>query len=255
MPLMAHQEIGMLEIEQRQLTERLLTEVEPALAKENNKRNRKAKQDITERLSLIARRHKELDALLDRAAKEAYEGLLLCQKADAERAAKAAEKEAGNLKRMLSKPHALILECQDCQGQFQFSVRDQRVFTENGWLAPVRCSDCRAAKKAARPQPLSIECCDCHKNFEFSVGSQRYFEEQGWETPVRCSDCRAAKKAAAPKPVLINCAKCRADFSFSVGAQKHFKQQGWSDPVRCKKCREEHKSETASRASSHRTGH
>lgn len=248
---MAHQEIGMNQIEQRELLARLQNEVEPALAKENSKRNRRAKQEITERLSWLARRHKELDALLEKAAKEAIEGMRLCEEAEAARQAKAA---AAAEKKGQEKPQGISITCIDCVQDFVFGKGEQAFYAEKGLSQPTRCRDCRAAKKASRPQPLSICCSDCHQDFEFSVGAQRFFEENGWEQPTRCSDCRKAKKAAAPKPVLINCTRCRSDFSFSVGAQKHFKEQGWTDPVRCKKCREEHKSETASLASSRKTG-
>lgn len=250
MSFMAHQEIGMNEIEQRELLSRLQNEVEPALAKENSKRNRKAKQEITERLSQLTRRQKELSALLDKAAKEAIEGLRICEEAEAARKQKAAAEK----KEKPRKPLGISITCIDCVQDFVFGKGEQAFYAEKGLSQPTRCSECRAAHKASRPKAIEITCCDCHENFEFSVGAQRFFEENGWEQPTRCSECRKAKKAAAPKPFLINCSRCRSDFSFSVGAQKHFKEQGWSDPVRCKKCREEHKSETASLASSRKTG-
>lgn len=254
MSLMAHQEIGMNEIEQRELLLRLQNEVEPALAKENSKRNRRAKQEITERLSWLTRRHKELDALLDKAAKEAIEGMRKCEEAEAARRLKKAQEEDETVLDELA-AKGLPIGCYDCGQTFYFSQREQDFFTQKGFSNPTRCPGCRKAHKASRPRPLSLECCDCHENFEFSVGAQRFFQENGWEQPTRCSECRKAKKAAAPKPVLINCTKCHADFSFSVSAQKHFKEQGWSQPVRCKSCRELHKSEAASQASSRKTGH
>jgi hypothetical protein len=248
MSLLAIQQFGMLTIEKSRLEERLSKEVEPALAAENTKRNRKAKQDILDRLKVINREwaqiHRQMDAEVAAAA-EAEERKKVEAAAKAEKDAKKAEGAYKGPK----KPNGKSICCADCEQDFFFGKGEQAFYAEKGLAEPTRCRDCRAERKAARPQPLNIECCDCHENFEFSVGAQKHFEEQGWEQPVRCSDCRAAKKAAAPKPVLINCARCHADFTFSVGAQKHFKEQGWKSPVRCKKCREEHKSETSSRAS------
>jgi hypothetical protein len=246
MSLLAIQQFGMLTIEKSRLEERLLKEVEPALAAENNKRNRKAKQEILDRVKAINRElaqiHRQMDAEVTAAAEAAER--------KKEEAAAKAEKDAKKAEGAKpKKPAGKSIFCVDCENDFFFGKGEQAFYAEKGLAEPTRCRDCRAERKASRPQPISIECCDCHENFDFSVGAQKHFEEQGWEQPVRCSDCRAAKKAAAPKPVLINCARCRVDFTFSVGAQKHFKEQGWKDPVRCKKCREEHKSETSSRAS------
>lgn len=137
------------------------------------------------------------------------------------------------------------LQCCDCEADFVFSGADQAFFARNNFTAPVRCAECRAAKKASRPQPQEIECCDCKETFVFSVGQQISFKENGWDAPVRCMDCRKAKKATAPKPVLINCKDCSKDFSFSAGAQKHYKEQGWTDPVRCSLCRNEKKSKAS----------
>lgn len=40
-----------------------------------------------------------------------------------------------------------ILVCQDCCRQFVFTERQQAHFAANGWPAPKRCPNCRAAKK------------------------------------------------------------------------------------------------------------
>jgi len=39
------------------------------------------------------------------------------------------------------------ITCKDCGKQFVFSVREQRFYEEKGFVAPVRCKDCRSAKK------------------------------------------------------------------------------------------------------------
>lgn len=238
--LLAKQQHGMLTIEKMALQMRLVSEVEPALAKENNKRNRKAKQDILDRLSAINREMqlnvKALDAgVAEEAQKEA------AALAAAEAKAKVAEKVAERR----PKVHGKTITCRDCEAEFLFGKNEQAFYTEKGLAEPTRCRDCRAERKAARPQPQKLECCDCHENFEFSVASQRFFEENGWDAPSRCPDCRKAHKAQ--KPLLINCDRCHTDFSFSVAAQLDFKEKGWALPLRCRDCRPKHKAEYAAK--------
>ena len=40
--------------------------------------------------------------------------------------------------------------CQDCGKEFDFSVRDQEFYQENGWTEPKRCKDCREKRKQER---------------------------------------------------------------------------------------------------------
>jgi hypothetical protein len=87
------------------------------------------------------------------------------------------------------------LQCCDCEGDFIFSGGDQAFFARNDFAAPVRCADCRAAKKAAAPKPITISCKNCKVEFMFSVGAQKFFKENNWPAPVRCTTCRKEKKA------------------------------------------------------------
>lgn len=41
-----------------------------------------------------------------------------------------------------------MLVCKECGKEFEFGVGEQKFFEEKGFFAPVRCKDCRAAKKA-----------------------------------------------------------------------------------------------------------
>lgn len=133
--------------------------------------------------------------------------------------------------------------CRDCKTDFLFSEKDQAFFTQQGFVEPVRCTSCRAAKKAKQRYPLTISCCACTNEFVHSIGAQLHYEENGFEPPIRCVPCRAAKKATHVAPVKIKCAKCETDFTFSVASQKHFKEQGWASPMRCAPCRKVNKSE------------
>lgn len=244
----------MLEIEQTQLSKRLAEELEPSLAKEDNKRNRKARNEAVERLATIRRSLVKLDARL-----EAEQSATVAAKAAAEEAA-AKKKEKAAADAVAQEVNEITnktwITCCDCFNNFYLTKGQLAFYEEKGFTLPVRCKDCRDAKKAARPQPLAIECCDCRGEFEFSVGAQRHFQEMGWEMPVRCKDCRDAKRAA-PKPtgIKINCAKCHTDFNFSVAAQRVFQDKGWTAPVRCAPCRKEHKSETASQVSGRKSTH
>lgn len=42
------------------------------------------------------------------------------------------------------------LKCKDCGNQFEFSEKDQEFFKKKGFPDPIRCKDCRAAKKKRR---------------------------------------------------------------------------------------------------------
>lgn len=40
------------------------------------------------------------------------------------------------------------LVCKDCGKDFDFTVGEQRFYEEKGFAAPIRCKECRDAKKA-----------------------------------------------------------------------------------------------------------
>lgn len=42
----------------------------------------------------------------------------------------------------------ITLVCKTCNKEFNYSVSEQLFFEEKGFGAPVRCHDCRSAKKA-----------------------------------------------------------------------------------------------------------
>jgi hypothetical protein len=47
-----------------------------------------------------------------------------------------------------------LLTCIDCQKPFTFSEDEQRFYQQRGFRVPVRCLDCRAARRAARNADL-----------------------------------------------------------------------------------------------------
>ena len=222
--LIVTQQIHMLSNEITELQTRLRDVIEPALAKDDSKMNRREKTDTVSRLNKIRKQLSQLQAETAEALKNA---------------------PAAKSSNAAPELHDLSLECQDCHKDFNFSVEDQKYHQTNGYENPKRCGDCRAAKKAARPRDLRIDCSDCDKYFWFTVTQQRAFAQNQWENPKRCSDCSAAKKARSMKPKSINCKDCHNDFTFSVGAQKHFTESGWKPPVRCSDCRKSHRSAPA----------
>lgn len=49
-----------------------------------------------------------------------------------------------------------MIVCKDCGKEFEYTAGEQKFFEEKGFTAPIRCKDCRAAKKArneAKEQP------------------------------------------------------------------------------------------------------
>ncbi len=237
--ILATQQIGMLTIE-RMALETELVKIEHELAVENNPRNRKTKQKLTERLSAIGRQMKQCVKQLE------ADGMARVQKAEEAAAmAEAKTKLAEKIADRRPKVNGKTIGCRDCTVEFLFGTNEQAFYTEKGLAEPTRCRDCRAQKKASRPQPQTLECYDCQVNFEFSVASQRFFEECGWEAPVRCTECRKTHKAHMP--LRINCDRCRKDFSFSADAQKDFKDKGWEMPLRCRVCRPLHKADYAAK--------
>jgi CxxC-x17-CxxC domain-containing protein len=47
-----------------------------------------------------------------------------------------------------------LLICVDCQKPFSFSDEEQRFYQQRGFRIPVRCLDCRAARRASRKADL-----------------------------------------------------------------------------------------------------
>lgn len=202
-----------------------LREAEANLAKENNKFTRKARQDILDRIVVVRRSLRIIEDQEAALPKPAPLPLPLPEPVEA--------KDEVNTPETTD----ITLSCNDCSVTFSFSSKDQAHHSRNGWDAPKRCGDCRAAKKAARPQDIQISCSDCNTNFVFTIVQQNNFRQNGWDNPKRCSPCVTAKKARQPKPILINCKMCHTDFTFSVSAQKHFTTSGWKNPTHCTDCR------------------
>lgn len=238
----------MLTLERDSLMESL-AEIESSLSATSSKSDRTSANKIRNRLSQINRRLGELKSVFDAEASAA------AAKAEAERVAaeEAARKKAeADAERRARLPPDVFLECRDCNVEFVFSGDDQDRFSQNGWNPPIRCSECRDARKQQRENgggseqrserapkfsAITICCKDCNVNFEFSAAMQSRFAKMDFAAPVRCDDCRQKKKDSAPKAILINCKDCHCDFSFSAGAQKHFAEMKWAQPSRCGDCR------------------
>jgi CxxC-x17-CxxC domain-containing protein len=95
------------------------------------------------------------------------------------------------------------LTCSDCGAQFSFTESEQEFYASKGFSAPVRCPDCRAARKAARQggssygggsygerQMYPAVCAQCGKD------TQVPFQPRG-DKPVYCSDCYRAQQGGS----------------------------------------------------------
>ena len=237
----------MLTLERDSLAESL-NEIESNLTANSSKSERSKAQKIRDRMSQINNRLKQINSVFETEASAAS------AKAEADRlvAEEAAQKKAdAEAARRARLPPDTFIDCRDCQEEFVFSGEDQDRFSQSGWNAPIRCAECRQARKEQRPQQeqrqeqrqelpaISICCKDCTVSFEFSGAQQRKFAKMDFAAPVRCDDCRQKKKDSVPKATLINCKDCHVDFTFSVGAQKHFAEMKWAQPSRCGDCRKE----------------
>jgi CxxC-x17-CxxC domain-containing protein len=101
------------------------------------------------------------------------------------------------------------LTCRDCGNTFTFTEGEQEFYSQKGYSEPMRCPDCRAAKKAARNSGYGdsygggggysgggggggygrsertmtqVVCANCGKDTEVP------FVPRG-DKPVYCSDC------------------------------------------------------------------
>ena len=85
------------------------------------------------------------------------------------------------------------LTCRDCGKDFTWTASEQEFYQEKGFQnAPVRCQDCRAAKKARMDgrgprESHEITCSNCGKkdNVQFKPRGDR---------PVLCGDCFRKQK-------------------------------------------------------------
>lgn len=55
---------------------------------------------------------------------------------------------------MSAETESRLLICIDCQKPFAFTDEEQRFYQQRGFRVPVRCLDCRAARRAARNADL-----------------------------------------------------------------------------------------------------
>ena len=79
------------------------------------------------------------------------------------------------------------LICRDCGGEFIFSAGEQEFYAEKGFQnEPVRCKECRDAKKASRGtgsrEMYDAVCAECGAN------TQVPFQPKN-DRPIYCSDC------------------------------------------------------------------
>ncbi len=87
------------------------------------------------------------------------------------------------------------LNCRDCGKEFTFTTSEQEFYAQKGFQNdPVRCPDCRKAKKMSKGgfgggerQFFDVTCSECGQPTRVP------FQPSG-DRPVYCRDCFAAKK-------------------------------------------------------------
>lgn len=141
------------------------------------------------------------------------------QKAEAPKVAKgpaaAGQGERPKKKALPPLPADMDLTCADCTNCFVFSGKDQVFFKKNDWKAPMRCTECREARKNKKPAGKTIACGDCGVEFFFSEAKQKQFAEKKWDDPKWCRPCKIARKA---KWEAEQAAKVVADAEADVAA-------------------------------------
>lgn len=140
------------------------------------------------------------------------------QKVEAPKVAKgpaAGREERPKKKALPPLPADMDLTCADCTNCFVFSGKDQLFFKKNDWKAPMRCAECREARKNKQPAGKSITCGECGADFFFSEAKQKRFAELGHVDPKWCRPCKIARKA---KWEAEQAAKVVADAEADVAA-------------------------------------
>jgi len=89
------------------------------------------------------------------------------------------------------------LTCRDCGNTFTFTEGEQDFYSQKGYTEPVRCPDCRAAKKAARSGGYG----DSYGSSDYGSGGGSYSGGGGYNsgggygrsertmTQVTCANC------------------------------------------------------------------
>lgn len=47
----------------------------------------------------------------------------------------------------------LTIKCRNCGKEFTYTIGEQKFYEDKGFAAPVRCKECRAARKANQEEP------------------------------------------------------------------------------------------------------
>lgn len=107
---------------------------------------------------------------------------------------------------------SIIRPCKSCGVEFAINPDEQQFFAQlaaqaperapGGWFYPVRCTTCRARRRAARlatkddGQSETLICQDCGMSFTFGSRDKTYYAAQGFAPPKRCRPCRRQRQAS-----------------------------------------------------------
>ena len=88
------------------------------------------------------------------------------------------------------------LTCQDCGTSFVFSESEQQFFSERGYTPPMRCPDCRRARREGRRDHrrervmTDIICSSCGKEAQVPFVPRP-------DRPVYCSECHSQQQQSS----------------------------------------------------------
>jgi CxxC-x17-CxxC domain-containing protein len=103
-----------------------------------------------------------------------------------------------------------MLTCRDCGTTFAFTMGEQDFYAQKGYSDPMRCPNCRAAKKAARSGGGYNDSYSSYNSGGGGYGGGGYGRSERTMTQVVCANC--GKDAQVPfvprgdKPVY--CSDC-----------------------------------------------
>ena len=90
------------------------------------------------------------------------------------------------------------LICKDCKKEFDFTVGEQRFYEEKGFAAPIRCKECRDAKKARNLEREEVE-----KRHKLKNKRERTEKQKRASKQVRRHDSNNERKSLFQENITI----------------------------------------------------
>jgi CxxC-x17-CxxC domain-containing protein len=82
-----------------------------------------------------------------------------------------------------------VLTCRDCGNTFTFTEGEQAFYQQKGFSEPIRCPDCRAAKRANRSGGGYTDTYGSGSGYSSGYSSGGYGRSERVSTQVVCDNC------------------------------------------------------------------